>query len=59
MSKLIASYEVHCTRCELPFLGIAYRRGQAITELRKYGWKQRFDGNWFCQKCVEASHDQR
>jgi hypothetical protein len=52
MGKLIASYEVHCTQCELPFLGIGYRRAEAVRTLRKCGWKQAINDNWYCEKCA-------
>lgn len=54
MGKLIASYEVHCTECENPMLGIGYTRSQAIKELRRCGWRQKINGNWFCKECAEA-----
>jgi hypothetical protein len=48
---VLASYEVHCRKCEQANLGLGRTRQEALAALARYGWTCR-KRRWFCPDCT-------
>ncbi len=50
--ELQPTYEVHCAACEQPYLGLGQARSQAVSVLKRDGWRV-LNKLWHCEDCAK------